>query len=181
MKESEDSAQAKISEGQMLAENSGQAQRLGRLLCFYGGHQRSEVHWLQTLEGAKIVTLESARVTLSPSSTILSQASQRPRSNQSPRAEACQDAQPLVLPLISQSKLWSVIGAKVALFSASRGAPRPALSGGRITLLHVSDTSLLGITKTCRSAPKQSAAQRYFLEARETYRIPTTSPSCIKR
>jgi hypothetical protein len=89
----------------MLAENSGQAQRLGRLLCFYGGHQRSEVHWLQTLEGAKIEALESARVTLSPSSTILSQASQRPRSNQSPRAEALPRCPATSVAATSQSKL----------------------------------------------------------------------------
>jgi hypothetical protein len=171
-KESEEVHRQKFRRGRCWLKNSGQAQRLGRLLSFYGRHQRSEMHWLQTLEGAKIAALESARVTLSPSSTILSQAGQRPRSNQSPRAEACQDCPATSVAAISQSKLWSVIGPRWPHSLPAGACSGSAVSGGQLTLLHASGTSLLGITKTCRSAPKQSAAQRYFLEARETHRVP---------
>jgi hypothetical protein len=133
---------------------------------------------LQTLEAAKIAALESARVTLSPSSTILSQASQPPRSNQSPRAEACQEAEPLVLPLYHNRNSGPSSGQGGAI-PCQQGALPPALAGGWLRLLHASGPSLLGITKTCRSAPKQSAVQRYFLEARETHRVPKTSPVAL--
>jgi hypothetical protein len=119
----------KFRRGRMLAEKLRGRRSVSVVFCVStSGHQHSEVHWLQTLEEAKIAALESARVTLSPSSTILSQASQRPRSNQRPRAEACQDAEPLVLPLYPNRNSGPSSGQGGAILY-QQGALPPALPG----------------------------------------------------
>ena len=88
----------------MLAEKIGAGAAFASFELFYGGHQRYEVHWLQTLEAAKIAALESARVTLSPSPSLLCKARLPQGSNQRQRAEARQDAKPLVSPLPGSRK-----------------------------------------------------------------------------
>jgi hypothetical protein len=171
----------KFRRGRCWLKNSGQAQRLGRLLCFYGRHQRSEVHWLQTLEGAKIAALESARVTLSPSSTILSQASQRPRSNQSPRAEACQDAQPLVLPLYCNRNSGPSSGqGGPILCQQGRALARPFLAASSHFCMRVALVSL-ALRRRAGALPSNPPHSGISWKHAKHTASQTQLSSCIKR